>query len=102
MSGKLGSANLSAGVMTLLYTAPVGKVPTVSARVANRNPFAIRSTIAIGAGASPVEADYVAFNVEIEPYGIFESSGMPMSAGEKVWVSADNDNVSVRVSGFEE
>ena len=56
MSGKLGSANLSAGVMTLLYTAPVGKVPTVSARVVNRNPFAIRSTIAIGAGASPVEA----------------------------------------------
>ena len=102
MSGKFGSADLAAGVDTLLCTAPAGKTPTVNVRVANRNDTPVIIHVAIGTGASPVAKDYVAYNQVIVPNGIYEDTGLVMSAAENLWVTSDSANVSARVHGFGE
>lgn len=102
MSGKFGSADLVANSDTLLHTVPVDKVATVSVRFANRNTFPVRVSLAVGSTMAPETKDYVTYELELGPNGIHEDSGIPMSAGEKVWARSDTSNVSVRASGFEE
>lgn len=101
-SGKLGSANLAATTDTLLYTVPASTWATVNIRVANRNSRAAKIRVAIGSGASPALGDYMDYDIPVPENGILEDTGIVCSAGEKVWVRSDLDNVSVRVHGFEE
>jgi hypothetical protein len=100
-SGKLGSASLSAGVDTLLYTVPSGKVATANIRVANRNPETINVSVAIGTGGSLANYDYITFNTPVEAYSILEEIAVMMSPNEKVWVRSNLGSVSVRVHGVE-
>lgn len=98
-SGKLGSADLAAATDTLLFTA--GVTPqTFNVRFANRNATAVKVRVAIGTGASPAAADYVDYDVTVQPNGIIEDTGLVASSGEKVWARSDTANVSVRAHGM--
>lgn len=99
--GKLGSANLSAGVDTLVYTVPAGMSATANIRIVNRNTDTAKVRVAVGTGLSPAAADYIDYDVAIPPSGILEDTGVVCSAGEKIWVRSDVASVSVRVHGFE-
>lgn len=101
-SGKLGSANLIAETDTLLYTVPDLKIATVNIRIVNRNPTVIAVRVAIGAGTSPTNVDYIDYDAVVPGYGILEETAVVCGAGEKVWVRSNFDNVSVRIHGFEE
>lgn len=102
MSGRFGSADLVAGSATLLCTAAAGKTPTVNVRIANRNDSPVIIHVAVGAGVTPIAKDYIAYNQIIEPYGVYEDTGIVMSAAENLWVTSDSDNVSARIHGFGE
>lgn len=102
MSGKLGSADLVADTLQLLYTAPTGKTPTVSVRFANRNIVSSNIFVAIGSNTALELKDYITYNLEILPNGLHEDSGIVMSPGEKLWVKSSSDHVSVRAFGFED
>ena len=98
-SGKLGSADLAATTDTLLFTA--GATPqTFNVRFANRNTTAVKIRVAIGTGGAPAVADYVDYDVTIQPNGILEDTGLVCSSGEKVWARSDTANVSVRAHGM--
>jgi hypothetical protein len=101
-SGKLGSADLSAGYDTIIYTVPAETIATVNIRIANRNTSAIKIRIAIGSGTSPAASDYIDFDLWVAANGILEDTGIVCGAGETIFVRSDTDNVSVRVHGFEE
>ncbi|WP_426111342.1 hypothetical protein [Pseudomonas sp. DSP3-2-2] len=100
-SGKLGSADLLAVTDTLIYTVPASKIATVNVRVANRNAASIRVRVAVGSGAVPSGADYLSFDMLISGNGLYEDTGIVMSAGEKLWVYSSLANVSVRAHGME-
>lgn len=102
MSGKLGAVALSANVNTLIYTVPVDTIVTLNIRVANRNTVAAKIRVAIGIGVSPGDTDYIDYDVTVPANGILEDTGIVCGAGEKIWVYANVDGVSVRVHGFEE
>lgn len=97
-SGKLGSADLAGGVDTLLFTAAA--LQPFNIRFANRNAAPVKIRVAIGAGAGPVAADYIDYDVTVLANGILEDSAVVASAGEKVWVRSDTANVSVRAHGM--
>lgn len=101
-SGKFGSASLSVGVATLLYTVPAGTVSTVNVRFANKNAASAKVRLAIGVGASPADSDYLSYDQSIPANGIIEDTGIVCGAGEKVWAYSTATGVSVRVHGFEE
>ena len=98
-TGKLGSADLAAGVDTLLFTAAAAQVFNV--RFANRNiSSAAKVRVAIGSGANPAATDYVTYDVIIPANGILEDTSLVCSNGEKVWARSDTANVSVRAHGM--
>ena len=98
-TGKLGSADLAAGVDTLLFTSEVTP-QTFNVRFANRNTSSVKVRVAIGGGAIPGNADYVDYDVTVQPNGILEDTGLVASSGEKVWARSDTANVSVRAHGM--
>ena len=98
-SGKLGSADLAAATDTLLFTA--GATPqTFNVRFANRNGASVKIRVAIGTGGAPAVADYVDYDLTVQPNGILEDTGLVASSGEKVWARSDTANVSVRAHGM--
>ena len=101
-SGKLGSADLAAGVDTLLYTVPASTVATLNVRVANRNASPIKVRVAVGSGAAPGATDYIDYDIQVGANGALEDTGIVCGAGEKVWVRSDQASASVRIHGFEE
>lgn len=101
-AGRLGAADLAANADTLLYTVPAATNTTADVRLCNRGAAAVRMRIAIGNGAAPAAGDYIDYDVVVPPNGILGESGIPLSAGEKVWVRADTATVAAQIRGFEE
>lgn len=101
-SGKLWSADLAAGVNTLVYPAPADKVVTANIRICNRNASPVKVRLAIGTGGAPAAGDYLEYDVQIPASGILDNTGIVLSAGENVWIRSDTANVSTRGHGFVE
>ena len=101
MSGKLGAVVPAANTDTTVYTVPVDKVASINVTIVNRGNTSAIVNLAIAAGATPANADFIEFGVEIPLNGILERTGLVASAGELVVVRASTADCSVRVHGFE-
>ena len=103
-SGKFGSTlDLVATTDTLFgYTVATGILTSANVRLINRNSLSAKVRLAIGAGGSPALTDYRLFDYQIPGFGIDEETGLLLSAGEKIWVRSDSNNVSARMHGMEE
>ena len=101
-SGKLGSADLAAATVTLLYTVPASTITTANVRFANRNSVPTEIRLAIGTGGSPAVNNYITYGQTLPGNGIIEDMGLVLSAGENIWAYATIAGVSVRVHGHEE
>ncbi|MFZ6748505.1 hypothetical protein [Undibacterium sp. Ren11W] len=101
-SGKLGSADLGAGVDTLLYTCPALKLATVNISLCNRGAVPTTVRIAVGTGGAPAVTDYLEYETPLPGPGVLERTGIAVSAGEKIWARTVLATVSARAHGFEE
>jgi hypothetical protein len=101
MSGKLGAVVPAANTDTTVYTVPAGKVASINVTFVNRGAASAIVNLAIATSATPANADFIEFGVEIPLNGILERTGLVASAGELVVVRASTADCSVRVHGFE-
>lgn len=102
MSGKFGSADLAAGVETVIYTVPNNTVATSSLTIVNRGPDAALIRVAIYSGANSSAADFIEYDAMLPVGGVLERTGIVLSAGEKLAVQSDVANVTARAHGFEQ
>jgi hypothetical protein len=100
MSGKFGSVSLAATTNTTVATFTTDA--SISINITNRTATAIKIRLAIGANATPVDADWINYDLEIPANGILERTGQAVSSGEMVVAYASAEGISVRVHGFEE
>ena len=98
-TGKIGSADLAAGVDTQLGVALTEDM-VVNVRMVNRGAASVKVRLAIGTGASPSAGDYFEYDTIVIPNGILENSGLALSAGEKIWCRTDIATVSARAHGL--
>lgn len=99
MIGKLGSVDLVANTDTLLYENTTSSVVTANVRFCNRNNSDIKVRIAVGNGGAPAPADYVTYDTPTAANGVLDDTGRRVDPGEKVWVRANFNSVSVRGDG---
>lgn len=92
--GYLGSADLTAATPALLGTATADM--TVNIRLCNRNITDANVRIAIGTGGAAAAKDWISYDVPLRANGFVEELGIALSAGEKIWVQSDLNNVSAR------
>ena len=107
-SGTLGTpVSLSATTNTTLYTVPAGKVATVNFNLVNTNATAAKVRVAISATGTPGAAEWVEYDVYLQPAGdpsngnVLERSGFVVEATKNIVVYSDSAGVVARAHGFE-
>jgi len=86
----------------LIYTVPAGKCATVTVSLCNRAEETRTVGILIVKGPH-TPADFIEDHSPIPPKGVLERTGVVMTAGENLYVVANNGTgVSARYHGFEE
>lgn len=100
-TGRLGVANLAAATLTTVYTVPSATFSVVSVNVCNRHNVPQNIRIAVAAADTPLDSEYIEFDVELGAKGVLERTGIIIGAGQKIVARASGVNVSVVVFGIE-
>jgi len=113
-NGTLGTMMTVANQYVNPYSVPTGAVSyaTISINVVNTNASATRNIkIAIGdsttttsnIGDAANQKFFIEYNTQLSANGgVLERTCIPVSAGDKVFVSSEGSDVAVRVFGLEQ
>lgn len=100
-TGLLGQAALAATTNTTVYTVPATTFTVLSVSILNRGTTAVGLRVALAATATPTNAEYIEYDVQVGANGVLERTGLMMDAGKRLVVWASNANVSVSAFGIE-
>jgi hypothetical protein len=103
-TGRLGVADFTvvgAGVNHALYTVPLSTFSVVTVSVVNRSAGPVNIRIAIATSASPGDAEYIEYDVEIVAKGVLERTGLVLDAGKVLVVRSSAVGVSAVAYGIE-
>jgi hypothetical protein len=100
-TGRLGVADLDAAVNTTLYTVPGDTFAVISVNLCNRSNQAVNVRMAVSAGPSPSNAEYIEFDTELLGKGVLERTGIIMNATQRLVVYSNAAGVSAVAFGIE-
>lgn len=100
-TGLLGQATLSATSYTTVYTVPATTFTVLSINVLNRGSTAVAVRIALAAAATPTNAEFIEYDVQVGAQGVLERTGIMLDAAKRVVVYVSSANCSVNVYGIE-
>ena len=102
-TGRLGGFDLTTTSATSVYTCPLTTFSVVSVSICNRSATAVNIRIALTAtGSTPANTDYLEYDSSLSANGVLERTGIVMTAGNQLVVTAGTGNVvSVIVVGIE-
>ncbi len=104
----LASQAIAAGAPAVLWSVPEGKRAIVTLNICNRGAGRPKVGVALKAGGAAVgNADWIEFDTPIAPAGsidgsVLERTGLMLTAGDRIWVSASLANVSAVLWGLVE
>jgi hypothetical protein len=101
-SGILGQSAPGANSNTTVYTVPANTHAVVNVSIANRGTTDIKARVALTAGATPTNAEYIEFDATIPGNGVLERTGISLNAAKRVVVFINSANGSVSVYGVEQ
>jgi len=99
-SGRLATADLVAGVTTVVYTAPGGKSFNIKVNICNRNDSDVRIRLAFvndGGLDSLTEDDYLEYNVLLRANGLIIRDGINLAGYQSIIGYSDTGNVNFQV-----
>jgi hypothetical protein len=102
-TGRLSGTDLTTTGATSVYTCPVSTFSVVSVSICNRTASAVTVSLALTTTSStPATTDYLEFGASLSANGVVERTGIVMSAGNQLVVTAGTGNaLSVVVVGIE-
>ena len=102
-TGRLNGVDLTTTAATSVYTCPVTTFSVVSVSICNRSATAVTVRLALTtSSATPALTDYLEYDASLSANGILERTGIVMTAGNQLVVTAGTGNVvSVVVVGIE-
>jgi hypothetical protein len=100
-TGLLGQAALAAATNTTLYTVPTTTFTVLGVSLCNRGTTAVAVRIALANAATPTNAEWIEYDVQIGANGVLERTGIMMNAAKQLVVYASNANVSASAFGIE-
>jgi hypothetical protein len=102
-TGRLNGVDLTTTSATSVYTCPVTTFSVVSVSICNRTASAVTVRLALTtSGSTPANTDYLEFDSSLSANGVLERTGIVMTAGNQLVVTAGTGNaVSVVVVGIE-
>ena len=100
-SGILGQAAPSATTNTVVYTTPASTVAVVNISVVNRGGSAATVRVALAAGSTPTDDEWIEYNTSVGSTSVLERTGVVLDATKNVVVYASSGDTSVSVYGLE-
>jgi hypothetical protein len=100
-TGRLGTADLSAGADTSIYTVPSTTFTVCTVSVCNRGATSSNIRIAICDTATPGNDEFIEYDVSLSAKGVLERAGIVIDAGKQLVVTSSAANVSAVVYGIE-
>ena len=102
-TGRLNGVDLTNTSATSVYTCPSATFSVVSVSICNRSATAVTIRLALTVtGSTPATTDYLEYDSSLSANGVLERTGIVMTAGNQLVVTAGTGNaVSVVVVGIE-
>lgn len=100
-NGILGRQAVSGSTNTTVYTVPSATFSVVTINICNRSTSPRTVRVAISDSGTPVDADYIEFDLQIVANGVLERTGIVLDAGKNIVVYADSAGCSAIVYGLE-
>jgi hypothetical protein len=102
-TGRLNGVDLTTTNATSVYTCPTATFGVVSVSICNRSATAVTIRLALTVtGSTPATTDYLEYDSSLSANGVLERTGIVMTAGNQLVVTAGTGNVvSVVVVGIE-
>ena len=100
-TGLLGQAALAELTNTTVYTVPSNTFTVFSVNVLNRGTAQVTVRIALATSGSPTNAEWIEYDVVVDPSGVLERTGLMMDATKRLVVYASSASVSVSAYGVE-
>jgi hypothetical protein len=100
-TGRLGIADLSSGVDTIVYTVPSDTFTVATVSVANRTGSAITIRMAVAGAGTPAAGEFIEYDSTIPANAVLERTGIVMDAGKNIVVRSSAASVSVVCWGIE-
>jgi hypothetical protein len=100
-TGRLGTADLSAGTNTTVYTCPTDTFAVVTVSVCNRGATAANIQLAVSSTGTPSGSEYIEFDTSLSAKGVLERTGIVLDAGKLLVVRSSAASVNAVVYGIE-
>lgn len=100
-SGILGQSAPSATTNTVVYTVPASTLAVVNISVVNRGGSAATVRVALAAGSTPTDDEWIEYNTSVGSTSVLERTGVVLDATKNVVVYASSGDTSVSVYGLE-
>lgn len=102
-TGRLAVANPTAGQNVLVYTVPSEKIASLNISVVNTSLDVCSLSMYISDSATVDISRAIEYMVTIPSNGgVLEREGLILTAGERIYVYAATNALSIRVHGFED
>jgi len=102
-TGRLATLDISsANTDTQLYAVPSSKVASFTICMTNRTASNAKVRIAFTDTTSIGTDEYIAYDVTIMPYEVYERSGLVLTQGQYVYVRSTITGVNAVAWGYEE
>ena len=98
----LAFAKPAAAQTAAVYTVPTQRRATINVNCCNTGATAARVRLAVSAGDTPADAQWIEWDAALDPSGVLERTGIVLSAGQRLFARSDTGAVNVAVWGIEE
>lgn len=100
-SGRLAAVDMPAGINTVIYEMPTGKIQVFSINISNRNDSDVKIRLALvdGGLSDLADSDYLEYDTVVRANGVLERSGIALAGEQSLIGYSDTGNVSFTVWG---
>lgn len=98
----LGSAQPAAATVAAVYTVPASRRAVINVNCCNIGDAPAKVRLALSADAAPQAAQWIEWDVTLDPSAVLERTGIALGAGQKLFAYSDSGQVTVNVWGVEE
>ncbi len=101
-AGRLAAVSLPLNSNIVVYTVPCGRHASFSVSLCNITTATAKIRLALSTGTTPQASDWIEYDTSILGNGVFERTGLALSAGQCLIIFSNKATIASVVYGIEE